>query len=129
MKYKRTLNPHCPYVSRYLDAQDTIRDIDSDARRLHDGFMQRIQAMQGLNTPPDAWINHDDYVELQALGRKPSRVALGHVIGRTKKQYYNYHECKPRYIVIDFYSDARTHHRNSLREQPFKHGGRPQRHR
>ena len=129
MKYKRTLNPHCPYVSRYLDAQDTIRDIEGDARRLHDGFMQRIQAMQGLNTPPDAWINHDDYVELQALGRKPSRVALGHVIGRTKKQYYNYQECKSRHIIIDFYSDARTHHRNSLREQSSKHGGRPQRHR
>ena len=129
VKYKRAVNPHCPYVARYLDAQDTIRDIERDSRRLHDSFMQRIQAMQGPNTPPDAWIHHDDYVELQALGRKPSRVALGHVIGRTKDQYYNYHECKARHIVIDFYSDARTHHRKSLIEQPFKHGGRPQWHR
>ncbi len=129
IKYKRTLNPQYPYVACYLNAQDTMRDIERDARRMHDNFMQRIQAMQVQNIPPDAWINYDDHVELQALGRKPSRVALGQVIGRTKDQYYNYHECRSRHIIIDFYSDARTHHRNSLKEQPFKHGGRPQRHR
>ncbi len=68
-------------------------------------------------------------MELQALGRNPNRVALGTVIGRTKDQFYIYHELKARHVVIDFYSDARTHHRNALKEQPFKHGGRPQRHR
>jgi hypothetical protein len=85
--------------------------------------------MQVPNTPPDPWITYNDHMELQALGRNPSRVALGVVVGRTKHQYYSYHENKARHVVIDFYSDARTHRRNAHKEQPFNHGGRPQRHR
>jgi hypothetical protein len=134
IKHKRSLDPQCPYVARYLEAQNNIRDIERDARPMHDYFMRRIQIMQVQDAPPDEWISFDSHMELQALKRIPSpkdrRIALGVIIGQTKAQFTLFYELKARHIVIDFYSDARTHHRNALREQSFKpHGGRPQRQR
>jgi hypothetical protein len=89
--------------------------------------------MEVLNAPQDAWISEASYRELQSLATIPSakdrRIALGTIIGQTKSQFTLYHELKFRHVVIDFYLDARTHFRNSSKEQPFKHGGRPQRHR
>ncbi len=99
---------------------------------MHDFFLRRIQAMQVLNTLPDDWISHASYLELQSLSGPTTvdrRLALGEIIGRTKSQFTLYYELKARHTVIDFYSDARTHHRNALKEQPFKHGGRPHRQR
>ncbi len=132
IRYKRSLDPQCPYVTRYLEAQRNIRDIETDARDMHDFFLRRIQAMQVLTTPPDDWISHASYMELQSLSGPTTvdrRLALGAIIGKTKSQFTLYYELKARHTVIDFYSDARTHHRNALKEQPFKHGDRPQRHR
>ncbi len=89
--------------------------------------------MEVLNAPQDAWISHASFMELQSQARIPSakdrRIALGAIIEQTKSQFTLYHQLKFRHVVIDFYSDARTHHRSSLRDQPFKHGGRSQRHR
>ncbi len=103
-----------------------------DARHMHDFFLRRIQAMQVWNTPPDDRISHASYLELQALSgptTKDRRLAVSEIIGKTKRQFTLYFELKARHTVIDFYSDARTHHRNAPKEQPFKHGGGPQRHR
>ena len=90
--------------------------------------------MQVWNTPPDDWISHASYLELQALSgptTKDRRLAMGVIIGQTKSQFTQYHKLKSHHVVIDFYSDARTHFRNTLQEKTnFKlHGGRPQRHR
>ncbi len=99
---------------------------------MHDYFLRRVRALEVLNAPPDAWINEASYLELQSLASIPSakdrRIALGTIIEQTKSQFTLYHELKFRHVVIDFYSDARTHHRSSLKEQPFRHG-RPQKHR
>ncbi len=45
-RYKRSLDPQCPYVARYLEAQRNIKDIETDARHLNDFFLRHIQAMQ-----------------------------------------------------------------------------------
>ncbi len=78
------LDPQCLYVTRYLEAQNNIRDIERDARPMHDFFSRHIQAMQVPNTPPDDWISQDSYMELQALARTPfsndRRIALGVII-------------------------------------------------
>ena len=86
------------------------------------------------DAPRDVWINQASYQELQSLSgptTKDRRLALGVIIGQTKSQFIQYYKLKSQHVVIDFYSDARTHFRNTLKEQPnFKlHGGRPQRHR
>jgi hypothetical protein len=132
IKYKRSLDPQCPYVAHFFEAQRNLQDIETDARHMHDFFLGRVQAMQILNAPPDDWISHASYLELQSLigpTTRDRRLALGEIIGKTKRQFTLYYELKARHTVIDFYSDARTHHRNAPKEQPFKHGGRPQRHR
>jgi hypothetical protein len=132
IKYKRSLDPQCPYVAHFFEAQRNLKDIETDARHMHDFFLGRVQAMQILNAPPDDWISHASYLELQSLigpTTRDRRLALGEIIGKTKRQFTLYYELKARHTVIDFYSDARTHHRNAPKEQPFKHGGRPQRHR
>ena len=132
IKYKRSLDPQCPYVAHFFEAQRNLKDIETDARQMHDFFLGRVQAMQILNAPPDDWISHASYLELQSLigpTTRDRRLALGEIIGKTKRQFTLYYELKARHTVIDFYSDARTHHRNAPKEQPFKHGGRPQRHR
>ncbi len=131
--HRRALNPQCPYVEKFHEAQNNIRDIEKDARNMHDFFLKCVRAMEVLNAPQDAWISEASYGELQSLATIPSaenrRIALGTIIGQTKSQFTLYQELKFRHVVIDFYSDARTHFRNSSKEQPFKHGGRPQRHR
>ncbi len=133
IKHRRALNPQCPYVEKFHEAQNNMRDIEKDARNMHDFFLRHVRAMEVLNAPQDAWISEVSYRELQALATIPSakdrRIALGTIIGQTKSQCTLYHELKFRHVVIDFYSDARTHFRNSSKEQSFKHGGRPQRHR
>ena len=132
IKYKRSLDPLCPYVARFFEAQRNLKDIETDARHMHDFFLGRVQAMQVLHAPSDDWISHASYLELQSLSgptTRDRRLALGEIIGKTKRQFTLYYELKARHTVIDFYSDARTHHRNAPKEQPFKHGGRPQRHR
>ena len=132
IRHKRSLDPQCPYVARFFEAQRNTKDIETDARDMHDFFLRRIQAMQVRNTPSDDWISHASYLELQSLSgptTKDRRLAVAEIIGKTKRQFTLYYELKARHTVIDFYSDARTHHRNAPKEQPFKHGGRPQRHR
>ena len=132
IKYKRSLDPQCPYVAHFFEAQRNLKDIETDARHMHDFFLGRVQAMQILNAPPDDWISHASYLELQSLNgptTRDRRLALGEIIGKTKRQFTLYYELKARHTVIDFYSDARTHHRNAPKEQPFNHGGRPQRRR
>ena len=132
IRHKRSLDPQCPYVARFFEAQRNTKDIETDARHMHDFFLRRIEAMQVRNTPSDDWISHASYLELQSLSgptTKDRRLAVAEIIGKTKRQFTLYYELKARHTVIDFYSDARTHHRNAPKEQPFKHGGRPQRHR
>jgi hypothetical protein len=90
--------------------------------------------MEAPGAPRDVWINQTSYQELQSLAgptTKDRRLALGVIIGQTKGQFTQYHKLKSHHVVIDFYSDARTHFRNTLQEKPnFNlHGGRPQRHR
>ncbi len=132
IKYKRSLDPQCPYVAHFFEGQRNLKDIETDARHMHDFFLRRVQAMQVWNTPPDDWISHASYLELQALSgptTKDRRLAVAEIIGKTKTQFTLYFELKARHTVIDFYSDARTHHRNAPKEQPFNHGGKSQRHR
>ena len=101
---------------------------------MHDFFLGRIRAMEAPGASRDVWISPASYLELQSLSRvtpKDRRLALGPIIGQTKSQFTQYHKLKSHHVVIDFYSDARTHFRNTLKEQPNSkhHGGRPQRHR
>jgi hypothetical protein len=134
IKHRRALDPMDLYVDNYHEAQKHLRDIENDARTMHDFFMGRIRAMETPGTSRDIWISEASYLELQSLSRvtpKDRRLALGAIIGQTKSQFTQYHKLKSHHVVIDFYSDARTHFRNTHNEQPnFKHhGGRPQRHR
>ena len=56
IRHKRSLDPQCPYVARFFEAQRNTKDIETDARNMHDFFLRRIQAMQVRNTPSDDWI-------------------------------------------------------------------------
>jgi hypothetical protein len=134
IKHRRVLKPTDLYVASFHEAQNRLRDIEKDARHMHDFFMGRIRAMEVPGASRDVWISPASYLELQSLSRvtpKDRRLALGAIIGKTKSQFTQYHKLKSRHVVIDFYSDPRTHFRNTLKEQPnFNyHGGRPQRHR
>ena len=134
IKHRRALDPADPHVASFHEAQRHLRDIENDARHMHDFFLNRIRAMEAPGAPRDVWINQASYQELQSLSgptTKDRRLALGVIIGHTKSQFTQYHKLKSHHVVIDFYSDARTHFRNTLQEKTnFKlHGGRPQRHR
>jgi hypothetical protein len=134
IKHRRALDPMDMYVASFHEAQTHLRDIENDARHMHDYFMRRIRLMEVPGASRDIWISHASYLDLQSLSRlspKDRRLALGAIIGQTKSQFTQYHKLKSHHVVIDFYSDARTHFRNTLKEQPNfrQHGGRPQRHR
>jgi hypothetical protein len=134
IKHRRALDPTDMYVANFHEAQTHLRDIEKDARHMHDYFLRRIRGMEVPGASKDIWISQASYLDLQSLSRlspKDRRLALGAIIGQTKSQFTQYHKLKSHHVVIDFYSDARTHFRNTLKEQPsFKHhGGRPQRHR
>ncbi len=134
IKHRCALDPADLYVANFHEAQINLRDIEKDARNMHDFFMGRIRLMEMPGASRDVWISEASYLELQSLSRvnpKVRRLALGAIIGQSKSQFTQYHKLKSQHVVIDFYSDARTHFRNTLKEQPnFKHyGGRPQRHR
>ncbi len=85
IKRRRALDPQCPYVEKFHVAQNNIRDIEKDARNMHDFFLKRVRAMEVLNAPQDAWISEASYRELQSLATIPSakdrRIALGKIIG------------------------------------------------
>ena len=134
IKHRCASDPADLYVANYREAQNNLRDIEKDARHMHDFFLDRMRLMEVPGASRDVWISEASYLELQSLARvnpKVRRLALGAIIGQSKSQFTQYHKLKSQHVVIDFYSDARTHFRNTLKEQPnFKHhGGRPQRQR
>jgi hypothetical protein len=46
IKHRRALNPQCPYVASFHEAQNNLRDIEKDTRYMHDYFLGRIRAME-----------------------------------------------------------------------------------
>ncbi len=77
IRHKRSLDPQCPYVARYLEAQNNIRDIERDARPMHDFFLRRIQAMQVLNTLLTIGsVTHPTWNCNPSLGPPPETVIL-----------------------------------------------------
>ena len=93
------------YVDNYHEAQKHLRDIEKDARDMHDFFMGRIRAMETPGASRDTWISEVSYLELQSLSRatpKDRRLALGAIIGQTKSQFTQYHKLKSHHVGIDF---------------------------
>jgi hypothetical protein len=117
IKHRPALDPMDLYVDNYHEAQKHLRDIEKDARDMHDFFMGRIRAMETPGASHDVWTSEAFYLELQSLSRvtpKDRRLALGAIIGQTKSQFTQYHKLKSHHVVIDFYSDARMHFRNIM---------------
>ncbi len=52
------------YVANFHEAQNHLRDIEKDARHMHDFFMGRIRAMETPGASRDVWISQASYLEL-----------------------------------------------------------------
>ncbi len=64
IKHRRALDPMDLYVNNYHEAQNHLRDIEKDARHMHDFFMGRIRAMETPGDSRDVWISEASYLEL-----------------------------------------------------------------